>query len=272
MTAVRESGASSGAEVLATFDYDDLGRRTTLTRGDGAVTTYAYDAASRLESLANDLTGTSADQTLTFTRNLAGQVLERSGSNGAYAPVMADTSKSYTANGLNQLAVAAGVSMAYDAAGNLSDDGAKDYAYDVANRLTSVTGATLSYDVGGRLAQTVASATTVFLYDGADLIGEYDDQAALLRRYVHGPDVDEPLVWYEGSDSSDRRWLVSDQLGSVIAVADEAGDALAVNTYDEYGQPGVSNTGRFQYTGQTWLPEVAFTWTFTGSSDRIDSR
>jgi hypothetical protein len=32
--------------------------------------------------------------------------------------------------------------------------------------------------------------------------------------------------------------------------ADEAGDALAINTYDEYGQPGVSNTR------QTWLPEV----------------
>jgi hypothetical protein len=88
--------------------------------------TYAYDAASRLASLVNDLTGTSADQTLTFTRNLAGQVLERSGSNSAYAPVMADTSKSYTANGLNQLTMAAGVSMTYDANGNLSDDGAKD--------------------------------------------------------------------------------------------------------------------------------------------------
>ncbi|MEM9501076.1 MAG: RHS repeat-associated core domain-containing protein [Pseudomonadota bacterium] len=29
-----------------------------------------------------------------------------------------------------------------------------------------------------------------------------------------------------------------------------------MNTYDEYGQPSTSNTGRFQYTGQTWLPEL----------------
>ena len=29
-----------------------------------------------------------------------------------------------------------------------------------------------------------------------------------------------------------------------------------VNAYDEYGQPGSNNAGRFQYTGQVWLPEL----------------
>jgi len=31
---------------------------------------------------------------------------------------------------------------------------------------------------------------------------------------------------------------------------------LAINTYDEHGIPAVGNAGRFQYTGQTWFPEV----------------
>ncbi|MBN1379815.1 MAG: RHS repeat-associated core domain-containing protein [Gammaproteobacteria bacterium] len=31
---------------------------------------------------------------------------------------------------------------------------------------------------------------------------------------------------------------------------------MAINTYDEYGIQSGSNTGRFQYTGQMWLPEV----------------
>nr|WP_295218488.1 RHS repeat-associated core domain-containing protein [uncultured Brevundimonas sp.] len=31
---------------------------------------------------------------------------------------------------------------------------------------------------------------------------------------------------------------------------------MTTNTYDEYGQPGSSNSGRFQYTGQMWLPEA----------------
>jgi len=30
----------------------------------------------------------------------------------------------------------------------------------------------------------------------------------------------------------------------------------ADNTYDEYGIPGAANTGRFQYNGQAWLPEL----------------
>jgi RHS repeat-associated protein len=31
---------------------------------------------------------------------------------------------------------------------------------------------------------------------------------------------------------------------------------FAVNTYDPYGVPSATNEGRFQYTGQTWLPEI----------------
>jgi hypothetical protein len=32
----------------------------------------------------------------------------------------------------------------------------------------------------------------------------------LLRRYVHGPAVDEPLARYEGSGQGDRRYLYAD--------------------------------------------------------------
>ena len=31
---------------------------------------------------------------------------------------------------------------------------------------------------------------------------------------------------------------------------------IAKNSYDEYGIPAATNTGRFQYTGQAWLPEL----------------
>jgi RHS repeat-associated protein len=42
----------------------------------------------------------------------------------------------------------------------------------------------------------------------------------------------------------------------VIAVSNSAGSVIALNSYDEYGIPQSTNQGRFQYTGQTWLPEV----------------
>jgi RHS repeat-associated protein len=78
----------------------------------------------------------------------------------------------------------------------------------------------------------------------------------MLRRYVHGPGTDEPLVWYEGSGTGDRRFLHSDERGSVIATSNSSGTTLSTNSYDENGIPGSGNSGRFQYTGQTWLPEL----------------
>src|SRR6185369_5719979 len=101
---------------------------------------------------------------------------------------------------------------------------------------------------------------TRFLYDGDELIAEYDSTGTMLRRYLHGAGVDDPLIWYEGSGLTDRRFLNADPQGSIILVTDTAGATMAINSYDEYGipattDPGQSVTGRFAYTGQAWLPE-----------------
>ena len=78
----------------------------------------------------------------------------------------------------------------------------------------------------------------------------------MLRRYVHGPGSDEPIVWYEGAGTSSRRFLQADERGSVVAVSDSSGASLGINRYDEYGIPQTGNLGRFSYTGQTALPEI----------------
>jgi RHS repeat-associated protein len=101
-----------------------------------------------------------------------------------------------------------------------------------------------------------AGVTTRFGYDGTDMIAEYNASNAVQRRYVHGPGTDEPIVWYEGSGISDRRFLTADERGSIVAVTNSSGTAIAINSYDEYGIPAATNLGRFQYTGQTWLPEI----------------
>lgn len=64
-----------------------------------------------------------------------------------------------------------------------------------------------------------------------------------------------PLLWYEGTSttSSNARHLYADPRGSIALVAGASGTTIAINTYDEYGIPGSTNTGRFQYTGQMWL-------------------
>ena len=121
--------------------------------------------------------------------------------------------------------------------------------------------ATLNYDALLRLYQSVGGGvTTRFLYDGGEMIAEYNAANALQRRYVPGPDGDEPIVWYQGSVLTDRRWLHADERGSIISVSDGTGTAMATNRYDEYGIPASTNVGRFGYTGQAWLPEIGLNY------------
>ena len=101
--------------------------------------------------------------------------------------------------------------------------------------------------------------------DGDALVAEYacpepcrgdGTSGQLLRRYVHGPGVDEPLIWYEGADLTNRRTLHANHQGSIVAVASNNGTFVGALTYDPYGIPGTGNFGRFQYTGQIWIPEI----------------
>lgn len=264
ITQISAEGGACTTTTLATYAYNDLARRTSVTRGNGTTTTYDYDAAGRLEELAQNLASTANDVAYNFTYNASSQAIthDRTTSNSGYVwPQPANNTQNSTANGLNQIAALGGASFTYDGRGNLTSTGTATYGYDVYNRLTSAGSATLSYDPTGRLYQTTSNGTTVtarLQYDGVDLIAEYNGSNSLLRRYVHGPGADEPIIWYEGSGTSDRRWLHQDQLGSVVAASDSSGALIgSPNTYDEYGVPGSSNAGRFQYTGQEWLADAS---------------
>lgn len=261
MTKIRENGATLGLGVLATYAYDNLGRRTSVTFGNGAVQAYTFDAVSRLASLSNNLGGTADDLTATFTNNPASQITStnRTGDPYAWTDAVA-VNRNYASNGLNQYTSAGAVSFTYDGRGNLKSDGTSSFSYSSQNQLTGVTAGTsstsLAYDPAMRLYQVTGPTTTRFAYDGLDAIAEYDASNALLRRYVHGPGIDDPIAWYEGADLVNRRFLSADERGSIISSSDNVGTKLAINSYDEYGIPDGSNTGRFQYTGQMWLPEV----------------
>ncbi|WP_218647340.1 hypothetical protein [Sphingobium lactosutens] len=145
----------------------------------------------------------------------------------------------YAVNGLNQYVTAGTSTPSYDANGNLTSFEGTSYGYDVENRLISAGGvksADLTYDPMGRLSTTSsAGVTTRFLYDGDELVGEYDGAGTMLRRYVHGPSTDEPILWYEGPSMSPRRVLRADHQGSIVSVAESAGTSIAINSYDEWG-------------------------------------
>jgi RHS repeat-associated protein len=260
MTAVRENGAASGVGVLATYAYNNLGHRTSLTRGNGTVTSYGYDAVSRLGTLTQDLAGSSYDFSHGFTYNPGSQIGSVTRSNDTYAwNGHYNIDRGYVPNGLNQLTTAGSTSLGYDARGNLTTSGGNSFTYSSENLLKSAPGASLYYDSLGRIIEYDTSVSTRFIYDGGQMAAEIGNPSgSILKRYVFGPGADEVLVWYEGSGTSDRRWLHADERGSVVAVTDSAGNVISggINRYDEYGIPTSANIGRFQYTGQAWLPEL----------------
>ncbi|KNH08909.1 Wall associated protein [Candidatus Burkholderia brachyanthoides] len=161
-----------------------------------------------------------------------------------------NVSRSYAANGLNQFTRSGDVALGYDARGNLTMSGASTYGYDSKNELTMTNGFSSYYDPLGRLDQ-LSGDQVQFEYDGAQPTTELDSASnTILRRYVFGPGVDEPIVWYEGSGTNDKRYLDQDERGSITRITDATGKTLAINSYDEFGIPSPGNLGRFQYTGQ----------------------
>lgn len=262
MTAIRENGATSGAGVLAIYQYDNLGRRSSITRGNGTTTNYGYDGVSRLASLTQDLAGSAYDFTHSFSYNPAGQIASLTRNNDTYAWAgHYNVDRSYGVNGLNQVTTAGATSLAHDARGNLTNSGGSIYGYTSENRMHSApNGVIMAYEpAGGQLLQfyTGAGVDTRFAWSGSQMTAEYNTAPwSIARRYVPGPGIDEPVVWYEGAGLGDKRWLHADERGSVVAVSNTAGTAIGINRYDEYGIPASTNIGRFQYTGQAWLPEL----------------
>ena len=274
----------SGA-VLNDFTYNDRNQVTGSTRTATAPSqSWTYDPIGRMVSSAFG-NAAASDVSWSFTRNAASQILTESQSNDAYSwtgHVVVD--RAYTANGLNQYTHVGGQSFCNDANGNIIADGSYAYLYDVENRMVEMrarigtacptftsgyTGqmkAALRYDPLGRLHEVVnyvngvSQGPTRFLYDGDAMVAEHNGSGTMLARHVHGPNpgVDDPLVEYVGASTaaSQRRHLYSDPRGSIVLRAEEGGANTTVNTYDEYGQPAATNQGRFQYTGQAWLPEL----------------
>jgi RHS repeat-associated protein len=250
--------------------YDAAGRRSRVELGVGGVSStmsYGYDPVGRLATLTRDLAG-SGDQVLGFTYTPASQIATRSSTNDAYAWTGSyAVNRPYATNGLNQYGSAGDATFAYDPNGNLKTVasptlGTTNYVYDAENRLVSASGAknaALSYDPLGRLWQVSApTGMTRFLYDGDQLIQEYNGAGTLLRDYDFGPGTDAPLIWHEYAGGFSRRFLHADQQGSIVAVTDTSGNAIAINSYDDYGIPKLTGleAGRFGYTGQAWIPEL----------------
>ncbi len=257
---------STTSAALISQTYNAKGLASYIHRGNNNSTEYKFDEKYRLQTLKHTLN----NSTLTafdFTYNPANQVIDKRFINKNFNYTGDDhLIGDYEVNGLNQYTSVGGVNFTHDNQGNLTSDGYTNYSYDIENRLLTASGAdnaTIKYDPLGRMYLLTTGSgdsqtTHYFLYDGDALIAEYNSNDTLIKRYVHGAGIDQPLVMYSGSSitSNNLQYLHSDYQGSIIAHSNSANQVTQINTYDAYGIAHTNNRGRFSYTGQLALAEL----------------
>ncbi len=122
---------------------------------------------------------------------------------------------------------------------------------------------TYTYDPAGRRIKknVVGSYIVKYVYDGGQVIAEYDD-STLLRKYIYGARVDEPVCMLEnpasdGIDVADNNatyYYHFDGLGSVVALSNSNGDSCQSYEYSAYGQVAASDpnflANPYMFTGR----------------------
>ena len=84
---------------------------------------------------------------------------------------------------------------------------------------------------------------------------EYDGFGQMIRRYVYGPGIDEPVCMKTGADAYFYHFNAS---GSVIALSNASGDMAETYAYSPYGKANqASNVGTpYLFTGRRYDPET----------------
>lgn len=257
----RVTTINDGTVNLATYTYDTLNRPESLTYGNNAIAGFEYNSQGSLLKLKQDINGDSDvldvdDVEFTYSRDKTGYVTAKDVSNSVYAYKPALLSMTYNPDALNQYSDTA---YSYDQNGNMTSDGTNTYVYDEENRLIEASDGvgvvgTYSYDPLGRRDQKIAGgATTNYIYSGSHVAAEYDGAGALVRRYVYGPGIDQPIaVWADddGDDVFEWKYSHADGQGSVIAVSNAAGGADDQFTYGPYGETTSTTGSAYGYTAR----------------------
>jgi RHS repeat-associated protein len=108
---------------------------------------------------------------------------------------------------------------------------------------------------------TQVPPTTYLIYDGWNLIAEFDANGNQVAKYYHGANTDEVL---ERVGSPANVYYHQDALGSVMRLTDVDGNEVEQYTYSVFGVPTINGStisasaygNRFMFTGREYFPEL----------------
>jgi RHS repeat-associated protein len=164
------SGTINQTPESAAYTYDDVGRLVTsnqTSNGSSAQRRFAYDRWGNRTGMWDAVSGGTQIQSI---------ALQQSGG--------------VPTNQIQSVTSGSTVNYAYDAAGNVTNDGAHSYSYDAEDRIISVDGgstATYAYDQSNqRYKKVTGGATTHYIWQGSQVIAEHNGSSgASIADYVY---------------------------------------------------------------------------------------
>jgi RHS repeat-associated protein len=230
------------------FGYNEANYPTSRTLVDGVEEKYGYDEANELTSIVYKHSSTTLGE-LDYSYNTNGG---REATWGSYARTglpEAITAAEYNAD--NEQTERNSKKLTYDNDGHLTSDGTSEYKWNTRGQLTEISGGTkasFSYDpFGRRISKTIAGTTTKVFYDGANAVQETQGAATTNLLTGLAPDTTFARTTSKGTES-----LLTDALGSTIALAGSTAKAETSYTYDPFGHTtseGTASENPFQYAG-----------------------
>ncbi len=252
------SAGSNNGQITGITDSVDSGR----TVG------YAYDALYRLSSAVTNGSANYVKWGLSWNYDRYGNALAETQTYDS--PAHFSVSVDATTNRINSSG------YAYDANGNMTNDGNNTLVYDAENHPLSATngGASGTYTYDGnnlRVSKSSSGTTTVYIFSGSKVIAEYDNGAAVgspSREYIYSggallAKIDSAGTKYYHQDHLSNR-LVTDLNGNTLAQLghypfgeswyNATNDKLLFTTYERDSESGndyammrysVNRLGRF---------------------------
>jgi RHS repeat-associated protein len=241
MTGATYRDSTSATQYTAAWTYSTGGRITQRTDPDGNHL-FTYDDAGRLTGATNPAEN--------YTYDAAGNRR------------VAGSEAGFVYDAANRLTEDPTFRYEYDVAGNLTRKTNKatsevtQYTYNAENRLASVVlpgGGTIgySYDPFGRLLErTEGGSITRLVYDGDNVLAEFNTSGNLVRSYANGPGLDHPEGAKVGGFAGYTNELYfRDSMGTVMARANDHGELTASYRYQSFGKPVTPGSNPRMFAG-----------------------